>query len=94
MTTITIYKTEIRDHREPVRYGFHLSEIDNSDMFQLPRSGAEEIEVMLPAGYNIGQSKAGDVMIFDDEGNGCELDAVGQTPRLVSLKGEVLLKTV
>lgn len=51
---------------------------------------AEEYD--LPAGYNVAKSNSDTIEIYDDKDNRCEIDRLGNTPRLSSASGTVLLK--
>ena len=48
----------------------------------------------LPEGYTVGETVAEMPCIVDPNGMACDLDALGQTPKITSTNGTVLLKEV
>lgn len=69
--------------------------IENSDFYTVENSHVHEAEeYILPEGYTIGETVAGEIAIFDNNNKYCELDRFRNSPRLSSSSRVVLLEKV
>ena len=88
MGKVILYKVSTKEVGLKEKYDFKLSEIAPNG---LPYN-CEEVEVVLPDGYRLAKTKWDELCIADPDGMVCHLDALNQTPRITSAKGQVLLK--